>query len=125
MLKKLRLRQKFTILLLVVLVLGMTLSGLTLSTVLKQNAKEQIASQALTLMDTISSVRDYTVLYITPELQDKLKTKFLPQTLAAFSATTVFEILRKNQSIIVSFIKKQRLIILILEIKQIVLKPKL
>jgi HAMP domain-containing protein len=96
MLKKLRLRQKFTILLLVVLVLGMTLSGLTLSTVLKQNAKEQIASQALTLMDTISSVRDYTVLYITPELQDKLKTKFLPQTVAAFSATTVFEILRKK-----------------------------
>lgn len=96
MLKKLRLRQKFTILLLVVLVLGMTLSGLTLSTVLKKNAKEQIASQALTLMDTISSVRDYTVLYITPELQDKLKTKFLPQTVAAFSATTVFEILRKK-----------------------------
>lgn len=96
MLKKLRLRQKFTILLLVVLVLGMTLSGLTLSTVLKQNAKEQIASQAVTLMDTISSVRDYTVLYITPELQDKLKTKFLPQTVAAFSATTVFEILRKK-----------------------------
>ncbi len=107
------------------LVLGVTFSGLALSAVLKQNAKEEISSQALTLMDTISSVRDYTVLYITPELKEKLKTKFLPQTVAAFSATTVFEILRKKQSIIIFFIKKPHLILPISESEQIVLKLKL
>lgn len=96
MLKNLKLKQKFTILLLVILVVGVSFSGIALSTVLQQNAKEEITAKALSLIDTMSSVREYTITQITPELTDDLTTKFLPQTVAAYSAREVFEILRKR-----------------------------
>ncbi|MFH7025791.1 MAG: DUF3365 domain-containing protein [Heteroscytonema crispum UTEX LB 1556] len=96
MLKNLQLKQKVTILLLVILVVGLGISGFTLSSLLRQNARNEIASKTLSLIDTITSVRDYTVTQITPELTPQLETKFLPQTVSAYSAREVFEILRKK-----------------------------
>ena len=96
MLKNLHLRQKFTILLLIILVVGLSLSGLVLSTLLRQNAKIEVASKALALIDTLASVRQYTANQITPELSDKLETKFLPQTVSAYSAREVFDGLRSK-----------------------------
>ncbi|MBR8835958.1 MAG: DUF3365 domain-containing protein [Stigonema ocellatum SAG 48.90 = DSM 106950] len=96
MFKNLNLRQKFTILLLVILVVSLSLSGLVLSTLLRRNAENEVASKALALIDTMSSVRQYTNTEITPELTDKLETKFLPQTVAGYSAREVFDILRKK-----------------------------
>ncbi|NMG07348.1 DUF3365 domain-containing protein [Brasilonema sp. UFV-L1] len=96
MFKNLKLRQKFTVLLLVILVVGLSVSGLALSALLRQNAINEIASRALTLIDTMTSVREYTITQITPELSDKLEEKFLPQTVSAYSAREVFEILRKR-----------------------------
>jgi HAMP domain-containing protein len=96
MLKKLKLRQKFTALLLVILLGGLVLSGMALSAVLRQNARRDITSTALILLETMSSVRDYTTTQINPELIQKLDEKFLPQTIPAYSAREVFELLRKN-----------------------------
>ncbi|MCW5315586.1 DUF3365 domain-containing protein [Nostoc sp. KVJ3] len=96
MLKNLKLRQKFTILLLVILVVGMSSSGLALSALLRQNATNDIASRALTLIDTMTSIREYTLTQIYPELSLKLEEKFLPQVVSAYSAREVFEILRKK-----------------------------
>lgn len=96
MLKNLKLKQKFTLLLLVILVVGLSLSGLVLSALLRQNATNEIASRALTLIDTMTSVREYTLTQINPELADKLEEKFLPQVVSAYSAREVFEILRKK-----------------------------
>ncbi|MBE9216840.1 DUF3365 domain-containing protein [Plectonema cf. radiosum LEGE 06105] len=96
MLKNLRLKQKFTILLLIILIVGVSASGLALSFVLRQNAKREVANTALILMETMSSVRDYTSTQINPELADKLETTFLPQTVPAYSAREVFENLRKK-----------------------------
>ncbi|MGJ5672865.1 MAG: c-type heme family protein [Nostochopsis sp.] len=97
MLENLKLRQKFTILLILILVFGLGLSGFSLSSLLRQNAKQEIASNALSLIETISALREYTVSQVTPELIDKLETKFLPQTVSAYSAREVFELLRKKQ----------------------------
>ncbi|MEB3217379.1 MAG: DUF3365 domain-containing protein [Nostocales cyanobacterium 94392] len=96
MLKNLRLKQKFTILLLIILILGVSVSGLALSFVLRQNAQREVANTALILMETMSSVRDYTSTQINPELTDKLEITFLPQTVPAYSAREVFENLRKK-----------------------------
>jgi HAMP domain-containing protein len=96
MLKNLKLRQKFTILLLVILVFGLSLTGLALSSLLRQNAKQDIASTGLMLMETMSSVRKYTNTQVNPQLVDKLTTEFLPQSVPAYSAREVFEILRKT-----------------------------
>jgi HAMP domain-containing protein len=96
MLNHLKLRQKVTILLLIILVAGLSLSGFGLSYVLRQNAIDEIASKSLALIETMSAVRQYTITHITPELSDELETKFLPQTVSAFSAREVFDIVRKK-----------------------------
>ncbi|MFN6482790.1 MULTISPECIES: DUF3365 domain-containing protein [unclassified Nostoc] len=96
MLKNLKLGQKFTILLLVILIVAMSSSGLALSALLRQNATNEIASRALTLIDTMTSIREYTLIQIYPELSLKLEEKFLPQVVSAYSAREVFEILRKK-----------------------------
>ncbi|MEH1970060.1 c-type heme family protein [Nostoc sp.] len=96
MLKNLNLKQKFTILLLVILTFGLSLSGFALSSLLRENAKQDISSTALMLMQTMSSVRKYTSTQVNPELVDKLATEFLPQSVPAYSAREVFEILRKT-----------------------------
>ena len=97
MLKNLNLKQKFTILLLVILTFGLSLSGLALSSLLRENAKQDISSTGVMLMETMSSVRKYTSTQVNPELADKLATEFLPQTVPAYSAREVFEILRKTK----------------------------
>ncbi|MEH1838712.1 MAG: DUF3365 domain-containing protein [Nostoc sp.] len=96
MLKNLKLKQKFTILLLVILTFGLSLSGFTLSSLLRENAKQDISSTGLMLMQTMSSIRKYTNTQVNPELADKLATDFLPQSVPAYSAREVFEILRKT-----------------------------
>ncbi len=97
MLKNLRLKQKVTILLLVILTFGLSLSGLALSSVLRQNAKQEITSTALMLMETMISVRQYTSTQVNPELVDKLEVEFLPQSVPGYSAREVFENLRQKQ----------------------------
>ncbi len=96
MLKNLNLKQQFTILLIVILVLGMSLSGFALSSVLKQNAIHDINSTAFMLMETMTSVRDYTNTQVKPLLDSKLEAEFLPQSVPAYSAREIFENLRKN-----------------------------
>ncbi len=96
MLKNLKLKQKFTILLLVILIVGLSLSGSALSTLLRQNATNEIALRALTLIDTMTSIREYTLTQIYPELSLRLEEKFQPQVVSAYSAREVFEILRKK-----------------------------
>jgi HAMP domain-containing protein len=96
MLNSLKLRQKFTIFLLAILIAGLVLSGAALSYVLRENAKRDIESTGLILMETMGSVREYTSAQINPELLDRLDTEFLPQTIPGYSAREVFELLRKN-----------------------------
>ena len=96
MLKNLKLRQKFTVWLLAILVGGLVLSGIALSAILRQNAKNDIAATGLMLMETMTSVREYTSNQVNPELVSQLDKKFLPQTVPGYSAREVFEIFRKN-----------------------------
>ena len=98
MLKNLKLKQKFTILLLVILTFGLSLSGFALSSLLRENAKQDISSTGLMLMQTMSSIRKYTNTQVNPELADKLETEFLPQSVPAYSAREVFEILRETKN---------------------------
>ncbi|KAF3888863.1 MULTISPECIES: c-type heme family protein [Nostocales] len=94
MLEHLNLRQKLTILLLIVVVVGLSLGGLGLSAVLKHNARQEITATALLIMETMSSVRDYTNQQVNLKLADKLEVDFVPQSVPAYSAREVFEVLR-------------------------------
>ncbi|MEO0013869.1 MAG: hypothetical protein RLZZ535_2258, partial [Cyanobacteriota bacterium] len=55
-----KLRKKFTILLLLVLLIGLTCIASVLTVVLGQKTENEISEQALILMETMNSVRDYT-----------------------------------------------------------------
>jgi hypothetical protein len=109
MLKNLKLKQKFTLAMLVLLISGVALSGLLLSTLLRRNAQAEVTSTAVMLMDTMNSVREYTSTQVSPELADKLETQFLPETVPAYSAREVFESLRENPQYTEFFYKEATL----------------
>jgi HAMP domain-containing protein len=96
MLNNFKLRQKFTIFLLLIFIGGLGLSGAALIAILRQNARDEIASKALILMETMNSVREYTSSQVKPELADRLDAEFLPETIPAYSAREVFETFRSN-----------------------------
>ena len=87
MLKSLNLKlgQRLTILLLLVFLGGIIVSGAALSKILNRTAQEQIASQALILMETMNSVREYTNSQVKPELVERLATEFLPEAIPTYS----------------------------------------
>jgi len=91
-----KLRKKFTILLLLVLLVGLTCIGTALAVVLERNTENEISEQALILIETMNSVRDYTSNQVQPELADRMDVEFLPETIPAYSAREVFETLRQN-----------------------------
>jgi len=95
-LKDLRLGQKFTLLLVLVFLAGIVASGVALSTVLNRSAQTQVTTKALMLMETMNSVRQYTSSQVQPELEERLATEFLPETVPAYSAREVFETFRAN-----------------------------
>lgn len=99
MFKNLKLGTKLNLLLLLIFLGVVSTSGLALSKILGDNAKEKVASQAFLLLETMSSVRDYTADQINPELAPRLEKEdwFLPQTVPAYSAREVFEKLRKRE----------------------------
>lgn len=95
-LNNLKLGQKFTILLLVVFVGGILASGVALSAILEHGAQNQITTKGLMLMETMNSVREYTSNQIKPELDARLATEFLPETVPSYSAREVFETFRSS-----------------------------
>jgi hypothetical protein len=95
-LDNLQLGQKFTLLLLLVFLGGIIASSMALSSVLNQNAQAQLTTNALMLMETMNSVRDYTTNQVNPELTDRLTVEFLPETVPAYAAREVFESFRGN-----------------------------
>lgn len=108
-LENLKLGQKFTLLLLLVFLGGILASSLALSSVLNRSAQAQLTTKALMLMETMNSVRDYTTNAVQPELADRLKTEFLPQTVPAYSAREVFETFRTNPNYADFFYKEATL----------------
>ncbi|MDV2992441.1 MAG: hypothetical protein N4J56_002095 [Chroococcidiopsis sp. SAG 2025] len=99
MLKNLKLTAKFSLMLVVVFIGGIIISGAALSKVLEQRAEREVSSQAAILIKAMNAVRAYTSDRVNPLLAPKLETEpvFIPETVPAFSATEVFENLRKNE----------------------------
>lgn len=98
MFNKLKIGTKFNLILILVLIISILVSGAALSTVLQQRAQYGVATKARILIQTMNSVRDYTQNRINPLLAPKLETEpaFIPETVPAFSATEVFENLRRK-----------------------------
>jgi HAMP domain-containing protein len=99
LLNKLKLRTKFNVVLITIFLGGILVSGLSLSWILQERAQMEVTSKALLLLQTMNAVRDYTSDHIQPLLSPKLELEsvFISETVPAYSATEVFQKLRKNE----------------------------
>lgn len=99
-LDKLKLVPKLNFLLVIVFITGFSCSGFALSQVLQNQAQAEVTSKAQALVQTMNSVRDYTSNNIQPLLSSRLETepRFIAETVPAFAATEVFQILRKEDT---------------------------
>jgi HAMP domain-containing protein len=93
---KLLLSQKLTAFLCLIFAIGMIVSSILINSMVNQTAQQEISSKATMLMETMNSVRDYTSNHIKPQLVDRLAQDFLPESVPAYSARTIFDNLRKN-----------------------------
>ncbi len=98
--QKLNLEAKFNVFLAIVFIIGSIVSGSLLFNVLEHNAEVEVSNKAELIVQTMNSVRDYTSGNIAPLLNPRLETDqaFIPETVPAFSATEVFQRLRKNDN---------------------------
>jgi len=99
MFAKLKLRVKFTVILVLVFLGSLIFSGAILSNTYYHNAQKEVTDKSLVLLATMNSVRNYTNNRIKPLLEDRLKTlpTFIPETVPAFSAREVFNKLRQQK----------------------------
>ncbi len=90
---------KLNLLLTLVFVSGILISGAVLSRVLEQRTEAQVTSKAVSLMEMVNSVRNYTNIQVRPLLEPSLDTqqKFIPEAIPTFAAREVFEVLRNQK----------------------------
>jgi protein-histidine pros-kinase len=87
---------KFNLVFLLLFVLGIAACGYISQDLLQRNARDEIRDNARLLMADALAVRAYTNGQIKPLLDTQMKYTFLPQSVPAFSATEVFNDLRKK-----------------------------
>ena len=97
--QNLKLAHKFNLILVSIFLITIVISGAGLSSLLEQKAQQEVTSKADALLQTMIAVRNYTNERINPLLTPEIDTRreFVPETVAAFSAITVFDNLRKNE----------------------------
>ncbi|MFY9513379.1 MAG: DUF3365 domain-containing protein [Rubrivivax sp.] len=87
---------KFNLLFLLVMVLGLGISGVVTRNLLQANAQEEVLNNARLLMEKAVAVRTYTSTQITKLLQTQLKYEFLPQSVPSYSAVEVLKSLQSK-----------------------------
>jgi protein-histidine pros-kinase len=80
---------KFNLIFILVMALGVAVSGAISRSLLQAQAKEEVLGGARLLMEQASAVRAYTSGQITKLLAEQMKTEFLPQSVPSYSATEV------------------------------------
>jgi len=91
-----KLSTKFNLVLILVLAIGLIVTGWITHRVLLDHARQEVIERAGMMMEGAGAIRSYTVQEIRPLLTEQMKHSFLPQSVPAYSATTTFEELRKT-----------------------------
>ncbi len=89
------LRLKFNLVLLAVFVIGLGVTGFVSYELLHKNARDEVLRNAGVMMEASLSMRNYTVSQVRPNLAVD-PDKFLPQSVPAFGATEIMNLLRKK-----------------------------
>ena len=87
---------KFNLVFIVVFLLGLAAAGYVSQELLQKNARDEIVLSARLVMESMLANRAYTSTQIGPLLQTQMRISFLPQSVPAYSANEVFNVLRKK-----------------------------
>jgi HAMP domain-containing protein len=87
---------KFNVMLLLVFGLALAPAAYLANEVLQDNAREQVVQNARIMMQSALATRSYTSQQILPLLSAQQGDAFLPQTVPSYSATEIFNTLRKS-----------------------------
>lgn len=85
---------KFNLIFILVMALGVGVSGYISRDLLQRNAQEEVINSARQQMENALAVRNYTATQITKLLETQMKYEFLPQSIPSFSATEVLATVR-------------------------------
>lgn len=89
------LKTKFNLAMLVAFVLGLSLGGVFLYAMARQEALDEVLREASVMMSAATATRTYTVQEITPLLTEQSKLRFLPHTVPSWAAQTHMRNLEK------------------------------
>ena len=87
---------KFNLLYLLVMALGIGVSGYITRSLLQQHAQEESLDKGRLLIDKANAVRGYTSGQITKLLETQMKYEFLPQSVPSYSAVEVLAMLQSK-----------------------------
>jgi len=78
-----------------VFIIGLSVAGYIANSILQENAKREVVTQASIMMEGALAIRNYTITEIKPLLIEQLEQTFLPQTVPSYAATQNFDRLRE------------------------------
>ena len=87
---------KFNLVFVLVFLLGLVAAGTISDQLLQKNAREEIVLNARLVMESALAARAYTFTQVGPLLQTQMKYTFLPQSVPAYSANEIFDVVRKT-----------------------------
>lgn len=87
---------KFNLVFVLVFLLGLVAAGTVSDQLLQKNAREEIVLNARLVMESALAARAYTSTQVGPLLQTQMKYNFLPQSVPAYSANEIFDVVRKK-----------------------------
>jgi protein-histidine pros-kinase len=87
---------KFNLIFVLVMALGVGVSGAISQKLLQAQAREEVLDGARLMMEQALAVRAYTSSQISSLLQEQMKTTFLPQSVPSYSATEVLATVRSK-----------------------------
>jgi protein-histidine pros-kinase len=88
---------KFNFILILVFAIALAPTAYFTNRLLQQNARTQVEAEAGLMMQTALAARNYTSKQIKPLLAPRLAEEFLPQTVPAYSATEIFNLVRVDR----------------------------
>jgi protein-histidine pros-kinase len=91
-----KLTLKFNLVLLAVFLIGLAITAHVSHNMLQANARDEVVQNARIMMEAALAARGYTIGQIRPLLETQMKYNFLPQTVPSYSATEIFNNLRKT-----------------------------
>jgi HAMP domain-containing protein len=91
-----KLLAKFNLIFVLVMALGVAVSGWIMRAMLQEQARQEVLGSARLMMEQASAVRTYTNTQISPLLQEHVNVSFPPQIIPSYSAVEVLGKVRTN-----------------------------